>query len=144
MIDESLIVLRNISASLMEHEKRHFYSIEKSDIGVWEFDLINKKLFWDSTMFKIYDKNKECFSGEYIDWAMSVHKDDLNKSEKRLKDCAEGITNNFESIFRVLNNNRWRIVIAQGIAKRDRAGTIISVVEKNHMIPIELENNINL
>lgn len=45
-------------------------------IGVWEMNVLNNTVIWDSRMFPLYGIAPESFSGTYVDWRSRIHPDD--------------------------------------------------------------------
>ncbi len=45
-------------------------------IGVWEMNVQNNAVIWDSRMFPLYGISQETFAGTYADWRNRIHPDD--------------------------------------------------------------------
>ena len=50
---------------------------EAAGIGVWDYDLVSTKLFWDDSMLAIYGVSPDAFPGTYEAWRSSVLPEDL-------------------------------------------------------------------
>ncbi len=62
---------------LQDLSERLDLALQAAQIGVWEWDVINDRLFWDDRMFALYGIQHENFGGQYRDWEQYVHPDDL-------------------------------------------------------------------
>lgn len=53
-------------------------------VGIWEWDLISQKVFWDKLMFALYQINEADFKGTITDWLKNLHPDDSVRFEEEL------------------------------------------------------------
>jgi PAS domain S-box-containing protein len=49
---------------------------EVADVGVWEFDFVTQKFFWNDEMFLILGMDRASFDGEFASWRERLHPDD--------------------------------------------------------------------
>ena len=68
------------AANLRESEERFNIAADAGTIGVWEFDIPNQKLVWDSRMFQLYGIAPDEFTGAYEVWHGGVHPDDRQRA----------------------------------------------------------------
>lgn len=55
-------------------------------IGVWEWDIVNHNLIWDTQMYALYGYKKQDFFGKAYDvWYASIHPEDKEKVDKALQ-----------------------------------------------------------
>ncbi|MDP2633193.1 MULTISPECIES: PAS domain-containing hybrid sensor histidine kinase/response regulator [unclassified Pseudoalteromonas] len=99
-----------------------------AQIGVWEWDLITGKLFWDELMLTLYGLKKEQFKESYDDWVKAVHPDDIELANAQLKDSIEkGAL--YEPEFRVVHpDGKIRTLKASARVIRDKWGTPLKVI----------------
>ncbi|WP_373071594.1 PocR ligand-binding domain-containing protein [Sulfurimonas sp.] len=78
---------QNINAKLEQKVQARTVELEKinqllkksqeiANLGIWELDIVNNKLYWSDEIFKIFEKNKKNFSASYEGFIEVVHPDD--------------------------------------------------------------------
>ena len=101
-------------------------------IGVWEWDLVDNALIWDSWMYKLYGITEHQFSGAYEAWAQSVHPDDIEDAKERLSSAVSG-TGEYNPRFRVVHpNGNIRIMQASAEVIRNEKGEPLKVIGVNY------------
>ncbi|NJK94498.1 MAG: PAS domain-containing protein [Bacteroidales bacterium] len=53
-------------------------------IGIWEWDLLTHKVFWDKMMFELYNVDKQNYKETIPDWLKNLHPDDAVRFEEEL------------------------------------------------------------
>jgi PAS domain S-box-containing protein len=73
--------------ALTEANERLRMAAEAATIGIWDWDVANNMIRWDSWMFRIYGL-PETSNGmlPYAEWRGSVHPDDLARQEASLRE----------------------------------------------------------
>ncbi len=92
-----------------ESEKRAQIAAESASIGIWEYNITDKTLVWDSRMYRLYGMDEGNFNGAYSAWEEGIHPDDLDSATRELHAAIEGIRP-YETEFRVVHPNgdiRW-------------------------------------
>jgi PAS domain S-box-containing protein len=51
---------------------------EVADVGVWEFDFVTQKFFWNDEMFNILGMERQGFDGEFASWRERLHPEDAS------------------------------------------------------------------
>lgn len=108
--------------------KRYELAVNTSKIGIWELDLINDKLIWDESMYRLYDiKDKKTENCHEL-WKKMLHPDDAERAiEKFRDDLAEG--KDYDSSFRIIQaDGKIRNIKASGKIFRDDQGKAMSVL----------------
>lgn len=59
-------------------------------IGIWDWDVVNNKLIWDSVMYQLYGIREEDFGGAYEAWSATVHPADKAYTEGEIQAALRG------------------------------------------------------
>jgi len=123
--------------TLRRLEERLRLATDAAEIGVWDIDLCNGKLSWDSTMHALYEVPPEAFKGEFEDWQRCVHPDDIEQSSERFQtSIASGEPFNDE--FRiVVPDGRIKNVRARAQVFLNEAGEAVRVVGVNYDVTVQ-------
>ncbi|WP_422349460.1 sensor histidine kinase [Flagellimonas sp.] len=106
-------------------------AVESSNIGIWDYDIVNNSLVWDDNMYDLYQIDRNEFSGEVAAWEQTIHPDD---KEKSLKEVELAIAGKKEF------NTEFRIITADGVVKhihgrgkvfRDENGAALRMIGAN-------------
>lgn len=116
---------------------------EHSESGVWYYDIIRNDLTWDDTMYRLYNIEKEDFSGAYDAWESSLHPEDKEHSVNELNDAIAG-KKPFDTIFRIVDPNTGNIshIRAKGKVERDADGSAQAVFGTNWDVTREMQLSI--
>lgn len=102
-----------------------------ASIGIWEYDIPQNTLLWDSNMYMLYGVKKGDFSGEYEAWEAGVHPDDKEKGRVEIAQAISG-EKEFDTEFRVLwPNGTIRNIKAIASTERDKKGNAIRMIGTN-------------
>lgn len=91
---------KRAAKALQESEERLSLAVKGAFIGIWDWDIKNKKSIWNSNMFKIYgipEKNPICFET----WEKTVVPEDLSKVNAVFQNIIANKGNGF-SEFRII------------------------------------------
>ena len=119
---EHMRELKTSERALQRVSRRLELALRTSQIGVWELDITNKKLFWDRRMHELYgvEKNKVT----YEDWKNSLHPDDVESAEKDFEE-ALAEKRNYNSNFRIVSaNGQMRTIRSMGSLETDALGNV--------------------
>ncbi len=123
------------------HDARFKMAIDAAAIGVWIWQLGNKRLFLDERMCVLYGlPPQERDNGLFYEyWRNHVHPEDLPEAERQLQSLVkDGGT--YAPVFRVvLDDGKTRWIKAAAILERDRRGRPVQVVGTNQDISAEVE-----
>ena len=78
-----LMVFQRLALSRRMAAQRLKLATEASGVGIWEFDLVSKRYYWDKTMFKLFGLQPESVSARNDDWQKLLSAEDL----KRMRDA---------------------------------------------------------
>jgi PAS domain S-box-containing protein len=88
---------------LKETKARLELATSASNIGIWEYNPINNRLWWDNQMFSLFDVEMDDFSSQYDAWTSRLHPDDLKRATNEFQ-LALNNKVDFNTEFRVI----WR------------------------------------
>lgn len=140
MKDIPLNDLLEISKNLEMSEKRVLSALKHAEIGVWEWDLETNWLYWDNKMFELFGVEKDSFVNTYDDFIKAVHPDDVQKVEKKIKDCMENKNKVYYYCFRVKRGNAYTLITGRGGIERNLDGQPVKMTgicyEVNSKCPV--------
>ena len=113
---------------LQKLSERLELALQAAQIGVWEYDVSNNRLFWDDRMLAIYGVSPEAFQGTYADWSSRVHPDDLPQAKPDSSDEQANYSREFR-IIRPDGTIRWIVVLA--FRQRNLQGEIARIIGVN-------------
>ena len=90
-------------AAIIESKERLEAAAFAGIIGIWDWDIIHDRLYWDSVMHQLYDVPPEEFTGTSQSWSSAILPEDRERVEKELQEAMQG-SKTFDSEFRI----RWR------------------------------------
>ena len=104
---EVLSVIHDITASqlaaieLTRQKDRVEAAANAGIVGVWDWDVPNNILWWDTVMYKLYGLRAGDFGGAYEAWAAAIHPDDKERTEGDVAAALRG-EHAYEPLFRVV------------------------------------------
>lgn len=128
-------VLSAITKRLSEMEERRRLALQVSNTGIWDWNILNDTLVWDSGMLSIYDLTEQEFGGNYEAWSKRLHPEDLEQTEKALARCIANPAHPYFYRFRIMKNGVWRMVSGFGNCIRDESGAAMRMVGINILEP---------
>jgi len=109
---------KRTSSLLMESRQRLALATESAGLGIWEWDVLTNKIFWDSQMYALYGIREEDFSGAYEAWQNGVHPDDRQRTKAEGLAAIEG-NGRYHTEFRVVwPNGEMREIEAHAVLQR--------------------------
>ena len=72
-----------------------------SQVGIWDWDIVNNQLVWDDQMYALYGIKKEEFTGAFEAWVNGLHPDDREFCQNETQLALRG-EKEYESDFRVV------------------------------------------
>jgi len=93
-----------------------------SQVGIWEWDIIKNKLFWDDQMFALYSISRYDFENSVSTWFNSIHPDDRDYCNTELGLVLKG-EKDFDIEFRLVwPDNTVRYIKAKGEVFKNSEG----------------------
>ena len=107
---------------LITQNKALEVAAESVHIGIWDWNMIDNDLQWNSRMFELFDIDPETFQNSYQDFAGRVHKEDLPFVEKEIQSAIAG-EKDYEAEYRVIHRNGDELLIAaDGVILKNKKG----------------------
>ena len=104
---------------------------EASNIGVWEYNIIDNQLFWDESMYRLYGTTAENFSGVYEAWERSLHPEDLDFAKEELQAALQN-EKKFDTEFRIVTpEGSIHYIRAKAYVERDDQGSPLRMLGTN-------------
>jgi PAS domain S-box-containing protein len=102
-----------------------------SNIGIWDWDVVQNKLIWDELMYKIYKVKKDKFAGVYDAWLERLHPDEAEKSNFAMKNALKGIKE-YDIEFQIVHDDgAIRVIKAKAKVYRDKDGKPVRMIGTN-------------
>ncbi|WP_370087425.1 PAS domain-containing protein [Ekhidna sp.] len=110
-----------------------------ANLGVWDWDIINNKLTWDSEMYEIYGVEESEFENTYETWKNGLHPEDRERSSQEVQDCFDN-NKKLDTHFRVIKGDgKVRYIKALGEVIRNKKGDPVRMIGVNWDITREIE-----
>jgi PAS domain S-box-containing protein len=120
---------RQARAQLEALNERLRLALRSSQFGVWEYDLLGDRRFWDERMLEIAGLRAHEFDGSHDAWRRCVHPDDLAQVEEHLRRFTAGQLADYEMRFRFARpDGTVRHVESHGHLQRNDQGEPVRVV----------------
>ncbi|QHI69604.1 PAS domain S-box protein [Tichowtungia aerotolerans] len=105
---------KKTAEELKASEARFQIAADAANIGVWERDLVTKRLIWDKRMFELYGTDSVVEDASEL-WKKSIHPDDF-ESVQAISDRAEKGETELSCEFRIILPNQ-KVRYLRGIGK---------------------------
>jgi PAS domain S-box-containing protein len=105
------------------------FVLSATGLGVWERDLATDQVTWSETMYRLYGRTSEHFSGSPDQVLSFVHPEDRARFRSAFRAAIEGKTDAFEQEYRIVRSDgeiRW--VQRRGQVRRGADGSPRSVL----------------
>lgn len=109
-------------------------------IGVWEWDAVTQRSYWDTGTLAIYGVRPEDFKGGREDWTNRLHPEERQSAVARVV-AAMAAGDHYEHEFRILraSDGAERIVQTRGIVERDASGRVLRIIGTERDVTAERE-----
>jgi PAS domain S-box-containing protein len=100
-------------------------------IGIWDYDIVNNTILWDSQMYALYGIKEGDFGAVYETWRAGLHPDDAEQGDREIQMAISG-HKEFDTEFRVIwPDQSVHTIRALAITKRDESGQALNMVGTN-------------
>lgn len=102
--------LKNYQMEMEQYRDRFNLSQEAAQLGFWDWDIENNKLYWSMNTEKIFGIEPGSFKGNYEDFKEFIHKDDLSYVDEKVNRSLwnkENYKNVVHRIIRPDGSQRW-------------------------------------
>jgi PAS domain S-box-containing protein len=123
-----------VERSLRESKARLEAAASAGIVGVWDWDIPNNRLVWDSMMYKLYGIREDNFGGAYEAWSSALHPEDKTHVEAEVQAALRG-EREYEPEFRVVwPNGSIRHLKARSQLSFDAGGRPLRMIGVNYDI----------
>ena len=135
---------KHIENNIKQISTRLELAIQAAEVGIWDYDVINNKLFWDNQMYALYGIEHTEFIGVYETWQAGVHPDDKERSNAEIQSALNG-EKEFNTEFRVVwKDGSIHHIRAIAKVKRDTLGNPYRIIGTNWDITDRIEMEMDL
>jgi PAS domain S-box-containing protein len=114
-----------------ESQQRLNLATKSARVGIWDWDVATKKMFWDAQMYELYGIREQDFSGDYDAWQKRLHPEDRKRSEDEITAALE-TRKDFHSEFRVVwSGGEVRHIEAHGMVVSADDGSAARMIGVN-------------
>lgn len=126
--------IRRSERDLIRSQQRLELATEAAHVGIWEYELRNKKLVWDHSMYKIYGVPEDDQELTYSSWAHRVHPDDYEVAASTLEQAIAQEAS-FKHEYRIvcLDTQKIKHILADAVFKKGPDG------ESDRMIGVNID-----
>ncbi|MBS1802408.1 MAG: PAS domain-containing protein [Acidobacteria bacterium] len=113
---------RKVEEELKEANDRFNLAARAGEVGIWDWNPINRRMIWDGQMFCLYGINADSFDGTVETWKRCLHPDDRDRATKECASALDG-QGEFNTEFRVVwSDGSVHSIRAIGLVQRDSSG----------------------
>lgn len=127
---------------LKEREKRFHLALEGTKAGLWDWDMVNDRVFYSSLWKTMLGYEESEIENSFNGWKNLWHPDDAQEIEKAISDYLSGKTQTYEITHRLRHKNgEWRWILTRGDILRDESGNPYRWVGTNLDVTDEKERS---
>lgn len=133
-----------------EKEKELALILEANDIGIWKFNPLTNELFWDQSMYDLFEVDPKTCKGTFETWTKTVDDSCKDRAVKEFQDSLKK-DGHFDSLFKIkTKDGNTKDIGAKAIIERDKDGKAVFVTginwdrTKEQEAINELEENLKL
>ncbi|MDB2657343.1 PAS domain-containing protein [Crocinitomicaceae bacterium] len=125
---------------LTENEKRLRLALDSTNLGMWDWNLVNDVLTWDDSLYEMYGLEQSEFTGAFEAWKSSVHPDDIENARDKVNESIDQRTP-LNIIFRIIRQSgETRYLRADASVITDDLGKPIRMIGVNKDITESVYN----
>jgi len=100
-------------------------------IGVWDYDLVNYKLFWSDQMYLLFGIRKGDFSDDFQAWHAIINPDDIDRFDQEIQ-LAIRSKKEYNTEFNVVwPDGSIHTIMAHGTIQYDNSGKTVRMIGTN-------------
>jgi len=121
---------KRMENALRQSEKRLGLAMAVKNEGVWDWNLVTNKAFFDERYYTMAGYEAYEFPQDFASWAARVHPEDLPTAEAGIKAHLSGESDRFDIEFRFKRKDEsWMWIQGRGkIVERDEAGAPLRMI----------------
>ena len=97
---------------LRKAEKRFSLALEGAEMGLWDWDMINNKVYFSKLWKSMLGYGENEIENSFEGWKKLWHEEDVQKIEKAIKDYLDGKTENKKQLLE-MDSYPWQLVKAE-------------------------------
>jgi PAS domain S-box-containing protein len=133
-IIEDITFRKKAEVEIRRLNERISTATRASQVGIWDWDIVNDQLVWDDQMYALYGIKKEEFKGAYEAWLNGLHPDDKEFGQRETKLALLG-EKEYDTEFRVIwPDGTIHYEKAKGEVFRNEMGNPVRMVGINYDI----------
>lgn len=130
---------------LRESERRFFLALDKTEAGLWDIDLVNRRVFLSPMWKQILGYSDHEIDNSMDSWKELIHPGDLAEIKKLGKIFFSGKSDTYESISRFRHKDgSWRWILIRGGVLNNEDGVPTRLIGTNLDITREHEQALEL
>ena len=112
---ESEFRYRELYERLRSREQRLQYALKGANCGLWDWDIVNQELYFDTNYYRMAGYLPHDFPANYDEWRKRVHPEDLPAAEAAIQNYLGGRISHYSIEFRMLaRDGSWLWILDQG------------------------------
>ncbi|GAB6059074.1 hypothetical protein JCM31598_21910 [Desulfonatronum parangueonense] len=130
---------KNAELALQESQERLALATSGTGIGIWDYSAKDDRLEWDDQMLRLFEIQREDFSGSFDDWSRRVHPDDVEQATEIFRSALDD-GSAFSLEFRIMcqgsgpEDQAVRYLAGSGFVSRDALGNAVRALGINYDI----------
>ncbi|HNP16822.1 MAG TPA: PAS domain S-box protein [Fulvivirga sp.] len=122
---------RRAEEKLKQTADRLLLATRGSKIGIWDYDILNKKLILDDRMLELYGISKNTYKGDFETWINGLHPDDMERIDLEMQMAING-EKELDTEFRILwPDESIRYIRSLALVQRDESGNAYRMIGTN-------------
>ncbi|MDG3582820.1 response regulator [Galbibacter pacificus] len=146
----TLVAFRDISRRVLAEQnfkaanEKVLTALDASIIGIWDLDVVNSKITWDETMYKLYGLSPDNAEISFGIWKKSLHPDDKNRVLDLLNDALANKAT-YDTDFRIVwPDGSVHYIRAKGSLHRNAENEPLRMLGTNWDITAQKESQLEL
>ncbi len=122
------VLVGDRTSELQKTTERLDLALRAGRFGVWDWDMVSKRVYWDHHQCALYGMTPAQFDGTTSAWLNRLHPDDRHPTQEQIgRALAAG--EGFDCIFRIqFPDGSERFIQSLGVLRRDASGRVTRVV----------------
>ena len=114
---------------LVLDEERLNLAMESGNVGLWDWQLGTERVFFSDEWKAQIGYRPNEIADSFEEWWTRIHPDDVERSNRRIRDYLEGRAEEFENTHRLRHKDGHYVwILSRGRAKRDEQGSFFRMV----------------
>ena len=140
-LESEIIERRRAQGALQEKASRLALATEAGQIGIWDWDILNGRVHWDSTLRQIYGLPDTEAEVDYEAWETILHPDDRERCRMEVH-AALAKPGEYTTEHRIIRpDGEVRHVRGRALIQRDEEGRAVRMLGTNWDITAQTRNH---